>query len=280
MTDSIPALGIESISVFAMPPVEYVELVAALGLEYIGFCPRPMTPNPHDYPAWSLGDDAALRRATVAALAANGVKVAAADGLFLLPGKDVSAIAGDLDALAEIGAPLVNAVSFDRDMARNTDQFGQLAEMAAARGMRAAVEFVPSLGVGDLATALTLVRAVGRADFGVTIDPMHLFRSGGTVADAAAVPANEIAHIQVCDVPLVPIIENYGRESLDARFAPGEGELPLDALFAVLPRMPVIGIEIPQLALAEAGMGPCARLAPVVAASRALLERVARQAGA
>lgn len=266
-------IGIDSITFLAMPPGESVALAAELGCSHVGLALKPMTPNPHGYRDWSLADDAALRKATVAALAAHGIKVGAADGVFLLPGADAAALAPTLDILAELTAPLVNLVTFDPDLERNLDQLGRVAELAAARGLRTGVEFVPGLGVGDLPTALALVRRLGRADTGVTIDPMHLYRSGATAADVAAMAPGEIAHVQICDVPAACNYESYGFEAVQERLAPGDGELPLAELVAALPPLAMIGIEVPQVALAEAGMGAKERIGAVVAKTRALLER-------
>lgn len=266
-----PAIGIDSITFLAMPPEESVVLAAGLGCAYVGLALKPMTPNPHGYRPWSLAEDAALRKATVAALAAHGMKVGAADGVFLLPGADAAALAPMLDILAELTAPLVNLVTFDPELERNIDQVGRVAELAAARGLRTGVEFVPGLGVGDLPTALAVVRAVGRADTGVTIDPMHLYRSGAGAADVAAMAPGEIAYVQICDVPAACNYESYGFEAVQERLAPGDGALPLADLVAALPPLAMVGIEVPQVALAESGVGARERLGAVVEKTRALL---------
>jgi hypothetical protein len=62
-------LGIERLSVFGMPPVEFVELVADLDCGWVGMGLAPSGRfNSHGYRDWSLRDDAALRRETRAAL--------------------------------------------------------------------------------------------------------------------------------------------------------------------------------------------------------------------
>ena len=54
-------LGIEQISVFGLPPVDYVNLVADLGCSNMGIALYPFGINPHNYPPFSLKDDAQLR---------------------------------------------------------------------------------------------------------------------------------------------------------------------------------------------------------------------------
>ncbi len=53
-------LGLEFISVLAMPPVEFIELAADLGCDGVGMALAPFTANPHGYRAWSLRDDAGV----------------------------------------------------------------------------------------------------------------------------------------------------------------------------------------------------------------------------
>src|SRR5262245_31146217 len=54
----VERLGIELLSVFGLPPVEFVNLAADLGCRYIssGLSAGPY--NPHGYPSFSLRDDA------------------------------------------------------------------------------------------------------------------------------------------------------------------------------------------------------------------------------
>lgn len=263
-------LGIEYLSVFGLPPVAFVELAAELGCHYISTGLQPFPYNPHGYAPWSLLD-AAQRRETVSALRTNGIRVAIGEGLLIWPGRDIREREAELDALCELGAQRISTLSIDADHARNFDQFAALAEMAAARGLPTALEFGPCLGVPDLPTALAAVRHVGRADFGLVLDAMHVFRSGATLEDVRALDPQQIGHVQLCDAPRVSNFAQYSDEARFERLAPGAGELPLQGFIDALPRERVVGLEIPQRTLAEAGLGPRERLAPCVTAARALL---------
>lgn len=274
MTRQPRDIGIEFISVFGLPPVEFIGLAADLGCRFVGMGLAPMAGNPHAYPAWSLREDAALRRETVAAMRDRGVTISLGEGFLVRPGTDVADAAADLDIMVELGVPLANILSLDPDLARGHDQLAKFAEMAGARDMQATLEFVPGMPIGDLPGTLAAVRHVGRDNFRVLIDPMHIFRSGATVADVAAIPPEEIGYIQLCDVPLVSAHANYADEARYDRLCPGKGELPLLELLKVLPRERAVGIEVPMLALAEAGVGPHARLGPCVEATRALIAQL------
>ena len=55
-------LGIEQLSVFGLPPVDFVDLAATLGCSCISVGLTGMGYNPHGYPAFSLRDDVSMRR--------------------------------------------------------------------------------------------------------------------------------------------------------------------------------------------------------------------------
>lgn len=259
------------LSVFGLPPVELVDLAADLGCCYISVALRGMPSVPLGYPAFSLTDDAALRKGLLAAMNSRGVAISLGDGFLVVPGAEVSAAAADLDALAGLGVPRINVVSLDPDLPRTFDQFAALTELAAQRGIQTVVEPVPSLTVGDVATALAAIEHVGRPDFRMLIDTMHLVRSGSTAADLAAIAPGRIGYAQLNDTTLRPRMENYMEEAMFERMVPGEGELPLHDILAALPADVVIELEVPRRELALAGVSPADRLRPCVEAARRLL---------
>jgi len=263
-------IGIECLSVFGLPPVAFVDLAADLGLRYIAITLTAL-PNPYGYAPFSLRDDSALRRETIAALRHRGVSVSLGDGFVVRDGVDMRDSARDIAIMAELGAQRVNTVSFDPDPNRTLDQFGTVAELAAASGMETTLEFGPTLCVADLATALRFVREVGRSDFRLLIDTMHVIRSGSTAKDVAALDPEMIGYVQLSDAPLVPGISDYLEEACFERMVPGTGELPLRDLLAALPRDRVIGLEVPLRSQADAGVGPHARLGRCVKEARRLL---------
>jgi sugar phosphate isomerase/epimerase len=276
MTPTVHAdrLGIGMLSVFGLPPVELVELAADLGCRYVSAAVQGMPLVPLGYPPFSLKDDAGLRSDLLAAMSNRGVAISLGDGFLVLPGSEVGALRADLDVLAELGVPRINVVSLDPDLARTFDQFAALTELAAQRNIGTVVEPVPSLTVGDLASALAAVKYVGRPEFRLLIDTMHLVRSGAGAADLAAIDSGHIGYAQLNDTTLAPRIDNYMEEAMFERMVPGEGELPLHDLLAALPGDTVIEIEVPQRSLALAGVSPIDRLRPCVDAARRLLPEV------
>ncbi len=265
------ALGIENISVFGLPPVAFVRLAADLGCQHISTGLTGLGYNPHGYAPFSLRDDRILRREMIAAMHDTGVTISLGEGLTIRPGGNARDYAADLDIFHELGVTRINTVSMDPDLGRSFDQFGIMAEMAADRGFVTTTELAPSLTVADLPTALAALRHVGRLDFRLLIDTMHLVRSGSGPDDIAQIDPTMIDYIQVCDAPRVPRIKSYFEESMFERMVPGEGELGLRELLAVLPVDRVYALEVPLRSEAEAGIGPRERLAKCVAAMHRLL---------
>jgi sugar phosphate isomerase/epimerase len=271
MAATVDQLGIEHLSVFGLPPVEFVNLAADLGCRYISTGLTAISYNPHGYAPFSLRDDAALRRAMVSAMHDRDVSISLGEGFTIRAERDIRELAADLEIMAELGVGRINGVSMDPDRSRSFDQFAVLAEMAGAHGMEASVELTPGLTVGDLETALAVLRHVQRPNFRLLIDTMHFVRSGSRAADLVAVDPALIGYVQLCDAPLQATIADYMEEAMFERMVPGEGELPLREILVGLPAGVVIGLEVPMRGSAEAGVGPHDRLRRCVEGARRLL---------
>ena len=267
-------LGIELLSVFGLPPVEHVELAADLGCRHISSGLTSFPYDPPFYPPFSLRDDPALRKEMVAAMRDRGVTIALGEGMSVRGGMDIRDKSADLAIMEELGVTRVNTVSLDQDLGRSIDQFGILAEMAAERGIETTVEISPGTTIGDLDTALYVVKAVDRSDFRILIDTMHLVRSGSSADDLAAVDPDVIGYIQISDAPLIPVIDDYMAESMFERKIPGTGELPLRDILTVLPRDLVIGLEVPVRSAMQAGVPLSTQLGNAVQATRDLLAQI------
>lgn len=225
---------------------------------------------PLGYPPFSLKEPS-LRREVLAAMDHRGVAISLGDGFLVMPDAEMQTFATDLDALAELGVPRINVVSLDPDLGRTFDQFAILTELAAQRGIQTVVEPVPGLTVGDVPTALAARQHVGRPDFRLLIDTMHVVRSGSGPADVAAIDPCHIGYAQLNDTTLRPRADNYMEEAMFERMVPGEGELPLRDILFALPSDIVIEIEVPRRSLALQGVSPIDRLRPCVEAARRLL---------
>ena len=264
-------IGIENISVFGLPPLEFVALAADLGCQHISTGLTGFDFGVCNYPMFSLRDDATLRREMIALMRDRGVSISLGEGCTIRPGLGARDHARDLDLFVELGTERINTVSMEPDLSRTCDEFALLAEMTAERGLRITTELAPALAIGDLPTALEVVRRIGRPDFRLLIDTMHVMRSGSTPADIAALDPELIDYVQLCDAPRQPRFASYMEESMYERMVPGEGELGLPELLAVLPADRVYALEVPLRSEALAGVGPHDRLRKCVEATRRLL---------
>jgi sugar phosphate isomerase/epimerase len=264
--------GIEHLSVFGLDPVAFAQLARRLDCDSISIALASGDYIPHGYPGWSLRNDSGLRADFRNALVDQGIAVSLGDGLLGWPGQTVASMLPDLDLFAELGAECANIVLIDPDLDQSASLLAAFAEAAAERGLRASVEFLPGIPLGTLDAALAMVRSIGSPALGVVLDAMHLFRSGGCVADVAALERQDIAYVQLCDVPLQSTgALSYADEARYERKVPGEGELPLLDFLRACPEDKIVSIEVPQRSLAEAGIGPEERLRPAVARTRELL---------
>lgn len=266
-------LGIEFISVFGLPPVEFVGVAVDLGCDYISTALIGIRLKSLGYPPYSLKEDAALRADLRAALHDRGIGISLAEGLVILPNTDVSDLAADLDIVAELGAAQINTLSFDKDRNRTFDQLAALTQLAAERGIGTTVEMSPGLTIGEPATVAAAIEHVGGSALRLTVDTMHWVRSGYGGAELSELGPEKIGYVQLSDTTLRPRLPSYMEEAMYERMVPGDGELPLAEILDVVPDDVIVGLEVPMRTLAEAGVGPMDRLRPCVVAARELLAR-------
>jgi sugar phosphate isomerase/epimerase len=239
-------LGIDSQTIFGMPPVEHITLAAKLGCSHISFGLQPVPWKLDDYPAWSLRDDIALRRNVRAALRDNGVFVALAEGFPIRAGTSALDRAADLDLFTQFEARWVSTVCMDPDLSRALDELGILAQMTGERGMGLLLEFAPPHSVNNLGNAVAAVKDLNMPHVGLVIDAMHFFRTGSSLAELAAIDPQLIGYVQLCDATAHPTSADYYKQASFERLPPGEGELPLKKLLDVLPQSVPLGIEVPM----------------------------------
>lgn len=264
-------LGIEYLSVFGLPPVEFVRLASDLGVGYISTGLTAMPLDSLGYPAFSLRDDAGLRHEMRSVMDDTGVRISLGEGFLVIPGADCRDFANDLDVMCELGVPRINTLGLDPDRHRTFDQFASLTELAAERGMRTTLEMMPGSVVGDLDAAVDALRHVGRPEFQLLVDTMHLARSGAGADALRALDPGVIGYAQLSDNPVIDSMGDYLVAATFERMVPGTGILPLADILEALPADVHIGLEVPIRSQAEAGVGPLERLRPCVAAARTLI---------
>jgi sugar phosphate isomerase/epimerase len=153
-----------------------------------------------------------------------------------------------------------------------------MAELAAAGGMTACIEFNPYSACRTLAGARQLIQhAVGlgaaRYSLGLCLDVLHLSRSGGSPDDLTPEAVDQIRLVHLCDAPPPPrgerSIDELRAESRTARLLPGQGSLWLKELLARLPSSIPLSIEAPTRA--DLGSPAAERARAALAATQALV---------
>jgi len=117
------------------------------------------------------------------------------------------------------------------DIGRAATSVREVGDLAAAHGLRLAVEF--NSQANQLNTLVRMREVLARAAHpavGLLLDTYHLWRSGTTLEELSDVAPSEIAYVQFSDVP---------RQGLEAgmvtdRLPPGRGVVPFREFFALV----------------------------------------------
>ncbi len=245
-------------------PVETIEAAVAGGFDMVGLWVDP--------DAWT----AAHTRDARAALAQAGLPLLDVEVIWLKGDDALDAHRKVIDVGAELGARNVLCVSSDPDHARTAAHLAALCQHAEPCGMRVSLEFGIFTEVKTLTQALEVLRMVQHPLAALLIDPIHVDRSGSSIAEIAKVDPALLPYAQFCDAPaerpdpadMAAVI----RDAVDLREQCGEGALPLAALYQALPPGIPLSIELRSLPLREAFPHPALRAAAVAAATRKWLE--------
>jgi sugar phosphate isomerase/epimerase len=153
---------------------------------------------------------------------------------------------------AAVGARVLQVLGWDDVADRALENLALVADLAADGGLGVVVEFMPYSEIKTLADALHLLTEIDRPNVKLLLDSLHLFRSGGSVADVAAVDPRYFGVIQLSDAPAqAPAYEDLRPEAVGNRLVPGTGELPLHELLAAVPEDLPISLEVPCASLAD-----------------------------
>lgn len=230
-------------------PADFVAACAVAGWDACGIW--------YDHVTWSDAVAGEVRRR----LDDTGLIALDVEPIFVTPNGDH----GDavIDAAATVGARNLLVVSRGVDDEQFADRFAELCDLAAGHGIGCSLEFMAFMSVQDLPQALNVLDRVDRPNAGVLVDNLHLARSGGAIADVAAISSNRLAYVQLCDAPATTPDELVV-EALDGRLLLGEGHLPITDLVDVLPPHTALSMEVRSAALRSAFPDPADRARKVL----------------
>ena len=204
-------------------------------------------------PAYPMHGDTPMRRETKGRLDDTGVRLIDASTCRLEPDTDVDAFRPMLESAAHLSATKFNVNGNDPDEARLIDRFAALCALGAEYGLGAGLEFMMITCVRTLSDAVRVIERSGAANAAITIDSVHLARSGGTAADVAALDPAMVSYVQLCDGPRDLAPDQFLWEAGTERLLPGAGELPLRDLVDVVGAEVPIGVEVPSQRRRDAG---------------------------
>jgi sugar phosphate isomerase/epimerase len=244
-------------------PLDTIRAAAAGGFDAVGLWVEPAN--------WSK----AITRECRAALANTGLDLLDVEVIWLKPGSDMAEHKACIDIGAELGAKNVLCVASDPDMAANAARLVELCRHAEGSGMRVALEFGIFTEVKNLRMAVAVLDDVAHPLRALLIDPIHVDRSGSTMAEIAAVPRDLLPYAQFCDAPATrPDPNDFDAvitDAIDLRVQCGEGGLPLKAIYDALPIGLPLSIELRSKALRERHPDPTERAKVVASTTRAWL---------
>jgi sugar phosphate isomerase/epimerase len=236
-------LSLSHLTVLDVGPPHLIALAAEAGFRAVGI--RLCSPMPGGV-AYPLRAGSPELRETRRLMNAHDVVVSDIEVVRIAADTRIDDYAGAFEAGAELGARRVCVNIDDPDRTRVIDRLSALCDLAAPFGLALDVEFMVWRPVARLEDAASVVKAVRKPNAFILVDALHLARSGGTVASVEALDPALIGSVQFCDAPLAPppptgIID----EARGNRLLPGEGELPLRELIAVLPKEVPLSAEVP-----------------------------------
>lgn len=237
-------LSLEPLSLLDVGARETVDVAARTGFDYVSMVlhqPAPMLP------ADPIVTDVSLRHETAAAMKAAGIGLLNIECFNLTPEADPADFAAGLACGHELGARTATAILMENgDRPDALAKYRRLCDMAAEMDIRVNIEFFAmARSMCSLDAAVAFARDAGRANAGVTIDVLHLIRTGSSIAAMRAVDPGLIGGAQISDGPLIADPETALEEGGANRLVPGTGEFPLKEFVAALPRNIVIGVEVP-----------------------------------
>jgi len=118
------------------------------------------------------------------------------------------------------------------DLQLGGKNYRELLELGRAFGVKPAMEFLGFVdGVNQVKHAWEVMEVAAHPDSTIVLDPFHIYRGGGEIADMQGIPGDKIAVFHFNDAPAQPARE----AQTDAdRVYPGDGILDLGQMIAML----------------------------------------------
>lgn len=222
--------------------VEVVHAAAAAGFSSVGLRAVQIGASDSSFLGGDRDELLELKRVSLG----EGISILRTSGFWLDGRYSSERFYPHLDASRQLGARYITVLGTDDDTSRMTDDFADLCQRAAGFGLLATVEFAPFSTIRNVEDAYALLQRSAQVTATITLDALHLFRSGGTPSNVLALPASCISVAQLCDArsrssAAGDLLNEARSDRLDA----GEGDLPLREFMQCVPSNVPLEIEVP-----------------------------------
>ncbi|MBX3013576.1 MAG: sugar phosphate isomerase/epimerase [Caldilineaceae bacterium] len=142
------------------------------------------------------------------------------------PSRDPAKMEMALQAAAEIGIPIVNCgpggkTDDPSTLQQTLDELGALAHMAEKYGVTLCVKAHVGAAVYNTPTTLKVMEAISSPNFGIDMDPSHIYRANENPVEAIAAVISRVKHVHIRDCkgrqqgPGKPEMQANGRGDID-----------------------------------------------------------------
>jgi sugar phosphate isomerase/epimerase len=157
-------------------------------------------------------------------------RLAAAYNLELLameqPSRDRAKMEQAMQAAVEIGIPIINCgpggkTDDPSTLQQTIDELGELTKMAESYGVTLCVKAHVGHAVYNTPTTLKVMAAISSPNFGVDMDPSHIYRANENPVEAIAAVISRVKHVHIRDCkgrqqgPGKPEMQANGRGDID-----------------------------------------------------------------
>ena len=157
-------------------------------------------------------------------------RLAATYGLELLameqPSRDPAVMEQAFQCAVELGIPIVNCGPGGKtgepgSLERTVDELGSLVQMAERYGVTLCVKAHVGHSVYNTPTTLAVMQAISSPNFGIDMDPSHIYRADENPVEAIAAVISRVKHVHIRDCkgrqqgPGKPEMQANGRGDID-----------------------------------------------------------------
>jgi sugar phosphate isomerase/epimerase len=142
------------------------------------------------------------------------------------PSRDPARMEQAMQAAVEIGIPIINCgpggkTGVPGSLEQTVNELGELAKMAERYGVTLCVKAHVGHSVYDTPTTLQVMNAITSPNFGIDMDPSHIYRANENPVEAIAAVISRVRHVHIRDCkgrqqgPGKPEMQANGRGDID-----------------------------------------------------------------